>query len=253
MKTISTSSAIETIEQDHELDRATLVQDRVTTGRDAGHDVGEDEQAHALADAALGDQFGEPHDEGRAGGHDRDHEQTQFQVELGDEVDVEAEQRLVVTVEGVDESGRLQECQADREVARRLGDLLLTDGALVTPLRELGDDGREELDHDGARDVGHDAQSEDRESGERATGEEVQEAEHATGAGLGLEQSDLAPTHPGDRDVGAGLVEADDANREQDLVAEVWYAKDVPESPKHFWTLAVLVLVARSGRANGEG
>ena len=36
----------------------------------------------------------------------------ELEVELGDQVDVEAEQRLVVTVEGVDESGRLQAAPA---------------------------------------------------------------------------------------------------------------------------------------------
>ena len=122
-------------EQDHELDRATLVEDRVAAGGEAGDDVGEDEQTHALADAALGDELGEPHDEGRAGGHDRDHEQPEPEVELGDQVDVEAEQRLVVAVEGVDQTGRLQERQPDGEVPGRLGDLLLADGALVAPLR----------------------------------------------------------------------------------------------------------------------
>ena len=111
----------------------------------------------------------------------------------------------------------------------------------------------EQLDHDGAGDVGHDAQSEDRQSRQRATGEEVQEAQHATGAGLGLERLDLAPTHARDRDVGAGLVQADDANREQNLVAKVRYTKDIRQALKHCSTLAVLVLVARGGRTNGEG
>jgi len=73
----------------------------------------------------------------------------------------------------------------------------LTDGPLVAPLRELGDDGRQQLDHDGARDVGHDAEAEDRESGQGATGEEVQETEHAAGAGLRLQVLDLAPAHAG--------------------------------------------------------
>src|ERR1035441_7297337 len=141
----------------------------------------------------------EPHHEGRAGREDQDHEEAQPQGEPRDQVDVKAEQRLVVAVKGVDEPRRLQERQANGEITSGLGDPLLADGALVAPLGEFGNNGREQLDHDGARDVGHDPQTKCRETRQRATGEEVQEAEHAAGAGLTLEQLDLVPTHARDR------------------------------------------------------
>jgi hypothetical protein len=49
-------------------------------------------------------------------------------TEIGSEADVLKELKKV---EGVDEAGRLQQGQADGQVARRLGDLLLAHGALV--------------------------------------------------------------------------------------------------------------------------
>jgi len=107
MKTMSTKSAIETSRMIKNL--VGPPRSRPPTAR--GHardDVGEDQEAHALANAALGDEFGEPHDKGGSRGHDCDHEQTQPQVELGDEVDVKAKQRLVVAVKGVDEARGLQ-------------------------------------------------------------------------------------------------------------------------------------------------
>ena len=40
--------------------------------RQAHHDAGEDDQRHAVADAALGDLLAQPHDERRAGGQAED-------------------------------------------------------------------------------------------------------------------------------------------------------------------------------------
>src|SRR5206468_12407202 len=44
----------------------------LNTTRQSHHNAGEDQQRHAVADAALGDLFAEPHDEGSAGG-EREH------------------------------------------------------------------------------------------------------------------------------------------------------------------------------------
>jgi hypothetical protein len=137
------------------------------------HDVGKDEKRHALADTALGDELGQPHDKGRARGQDEHHEETEPQGEPGNQVDVESEQGLVVPVEGVDQTGRLQQGESNGQVPRRLSDLLLAHGPLVPPLGEFGNNRGEKLDHDGARDVGHDAQAEDGETRQRTAGEEV--------------------------------------------------------------------------------
>ena len=91
---------------------------------------------------------------------------------------------------------------ADREVAGPLGDLALTDRALLLPLLELGDHHREDLHDDRAGDVRHDPEREDRELGERAAGEELEEGEHAALLGLVLERADTAEVDAGHRDVG---------------------------------------------------
>ena len=57
-------------------------------GGDARHDVGEDDDGHAVADAALGDELTQPHDEGGAGGEGQADEAGLPQVEVGDQVDV---------------------------------------------------------------------------------------------------------------------------------------------------------------------
>ena len=44
----------------------------VNAGRQTRNDAGEDEQTHAVADAAIGDLLTQPHDEGGAGGESDD-------------------------------------------------------------------------------------------------------------------------------------------------------------------------------------
>ena len=56
-------------DDDGELEVAAFGADGRAARGQAGHDVGEDQDRHPLADAALGDEFAEPHDRGRAGGH----------------------------------------------------------------------------------------------------------------------------------------------------------------------------------------
>ena len=207
--------------------------DRLESGGDGGHHVGEDQDRHALADAALGDELGQPHDEGGAGGQDQHHEEGQRPVEAGDQVDARPEQGRVVAVEGVDEAGGLHDGQGHREVAGGLGDLLLADGALVPPLLELGDDGGEQLNDDGARDVGHDAQAEDGQAHQGAPAEEVEEAEHARRGGRALQALQARPVDTGYRDVGPDLVQGDDGQREDDLVPKVGDPEDVGETGEH--------------------
>ena len=136
-------------------------------------------------------------------------------------------------MEGVDQAGRLHDGQRHGEVAGGLGDLLLADRALVPPLLELGDHRREQLDDDGAGDVGHDAQAEDGQSDQGTPAEEVQEAEHARRRGRALQALQPGPVDPGHRDVGPDLVQGDDGEREDDLVAKVGNPEDVGEPGEH--------------------
>ena len=241
-----------------ELGLAALLVDGLEPGGDGGHHVGEDQDRHPLADAALGDQLGQPHDEGRPRREDQHHEEGQRPVEGRDQVDAGAEQGRVVAVEGVDEAGGLHHGQRHGEVAGGLGDLLLADRALVPPLLELGDHRGEQLDDDGARDVGHDAQAEDGQAHQRAAAEEVEEAEHARRRGRALERLQARPVDAGHGDVRPDLVQGDDGQREDDLVAKVGDPEDVGEPGEHgrflsvpsrWWSLAVHQGIARGGRA----
>ena len=154
-------------------------------------------------------------------------------AELGDQVDVGAQQGGVVAVEGVDQARRLHQGQRHRQVPGGLGDLLLPHGALVAPLLQLGDDRRQQLNDDGAGDVGHDAQAEDGQAHQRPTAEEVEEAENARGRRRALERLQPAPVHPRYGDVGPDLVEGDDGQGEDDLVAKVGDPEDVGEPGEH--------------------
>ena len=231
---------------------APLLVDRLEPGGDGGHHVGEDQDRHALADAALGDELGQPHDEGRAGRQDQHHEEGQRPVEARDQVDARPEQGRVVAVEGVDEAGGLHDGQGHGQVAGGLGDLLLADRALVAPLLELGDDGGEQLNDDGAGDVGHDAQAEDGQAHQGAAAEEVEEAEHARRRGRALQALQARPVDAGHRDVRPDLVQGDDGQREDDLVAKVGDPEDVGEPGEHGpssqWSPGAVVTSGSSGR-----
>ena len=150
-----------------------------------------------------------------------------------DQVDAGAEQGRVVPIEGVDQARRLHQGQRHREVAGGLGDLLLTHGALVAPLLQLGDDGGEQLNDDGAGDVRHDAEAEHGQADQSPAAEEVEEAEHARGRRLALELLQVVPVDAGDRDVRPELVEGDDGQREDDLVAKVGDPEHVGEPGEH--------------------
>ena len=56
-------------------------------GGDLADDAHEDDQRHAVADAALGDQLTEPHDEGRAGRQGEHHDAAPVRRVVGDQVD----------------------------------------------------------------------------------------------------------------------------------------------------------------------
>ena len=174
------------------------------------------------------------------------------QLKLGIRSMLVPEQGRVVAVEGVDEARGLHDGQGHREVAGGLGDLLLPDGTLVPPLLELGDDRREQLNDDGAGDVGHDAQAEDGQAHQGAAAEEVEEAEHARGGGRALQALQLRPVDAGHGDVGPDLVQGDDGQREDDLVAKVGDPEDVGEPGEHGpssqWSPGAVVTSGSSGR-----
>ena len=142
-------------------------------GREAGDDLGEDHQRHAVADAALGDQLAEPHDHGGAGGHGDDHDQ-----EGRGAVVVQQASRLQPWSRLPERASATMPVawrtrEAERQVAGVLGDLGLPGLALLLQRLEPRDHHDEQLQDDARRDVRHDPQREDRQLEQRATGEQV--------------------------------------------------------------------------------
>ncbi len=193
-------------------------------------DRGEDQQRHAVADSALGDELGEPHDEAGARGHRDDHEQLRPPGLVGQELvaggDAAVAEELTAAGDR-DERRRLQERERDREVARVLGEAGLACLALLVQRLEVRDDDAQQLHDDRRRDVRHDAEREDRQLQQRAAREEVDEREQALGplvlpdARLHVHEVDERRRH-----VRTETVEHDDGQGEGDLPAQIGCAED---------------------------
>ena len=167
--------------------------DRPQRGREGRDDLGEDQDRHAVADAALGDQLAEPHDHRGAGGHRHDHHQEGRGVVL-----VQQRVGLGVTVlqqaagaRERDDAGGLEQREAERQVARVLRDLRLAGLALLLEGLQPRDHDDEQLQDDARRDVRHDPEREDGQLQERAAGEQVDQVVDAGVVGL------VAETVPG--------------------------------------------------------
>ena len=170
---------------------------------------GEDQQRHAVADAALADELAHPHEQGGAGGEREHHDDHAERREVGQHVEAggvaaAAEQAAAAVVEQEGQAGGLQQRDGDREVAGPLRDLALARPRPLLPLLQLRDHHGEDLHDDRRRDVRHDPEGEDGELGERAAGEQLEEAEHAAAAlGLALQLLDGVEVDARRRDVGA--------------------------------------------------
>ena len=132
-------------DDDRELDVPRLLEQVRTLEREARHDRGEDEDRHAVAHTALGDQLTEPHHH-RGTGRPREDDECGLpwcevgdQHEAGREVEAERTEATVASLQREHEGGRLHDRERDREVARPLRDLLLPGLALLLPLLELRD------------------------------------------------------------------------------------------------------------------
>ena len=140
--------------------------------RQTDDDAGEDEQRHAVADAALGDLLAQPHDEGGAGGEGDDAQGKKSALQM---VTIVSPVLVLVSVKRDGEG--LHDAEQDGDVAGPLGDLAAAEFAFLLQLgQRLIDDG-EQLEDDRRRDVRHDAEGEDGELAQVAAGEEVDQAE----------------------------------------------------------------------------
>ena len=137
---------------------------------------GEDQQRHAVADAAFSDEFTQPHDDARACHHDDDHHDERNDRAILDDSFGTRLEELTAARQG-DRGRGLQNTQADRQVTGVLREPRLTGLAFLVQIIEPGDHDAQQLNDDRGRDVGHDAQGEDRQLQQRATRKEVHEVQ----------------------------------------------------------------------------
>ena len=121
----------------------------------------------------------------------------------------------------------LEDAQADREVARVLGELGGARLPLLVELLEVRDHHAQQLDDDRRRDVGHDAQRENREIRQRTAREQV---EHGHGHARVLERvRELVERDAGHRHVRAETIQREDSQSEQDLLAQLRYLECIDD------------------------
>ena len=167
--------------QDHEKDdvdgsEATpLVSDEgflvkvVDGARQTDNDADEDDQRHAVANAAFANLFAQPHDESGTGGQGENGHQHERWTAVVDQIGL----RLQRAGDGQG----LDDTQDDGQVARVLGNLLPAKLAFLLQPLEVREDHLHQLKDDGSGDVGHDAQRENGELAEVPAAEKIEEAQ----------------------------------------------------------------------------
>jgi hypothetical protein len=202
-------------------------------GGEAGDDLREDQERHAVADAAVGDQLAEPHDHGGAGGHGDHHDHGGADALVVDQLLVAAREQVAGAGQGHD-AGRLEDRQRQREVAGVLGDLGLAGLALLLEGLQPRDHHHQQLQDDARRDVRHDPEREDGQLEERATGEQVdQVVDPALLRRLVEAVLHVRDVHAGRRDLGPQAEDGDDQQDEQQLLAQVRCPECVGEGAQH--------------------
>ena len=229
------SAATQTRREHH---AAAAVQDGLALGRDAGGDAGEDQQRHAVADAALGDQLAHPHHQRRAGGHHQHDDDQGEDVELVWSWMMSRRAALQQPAVGGQrhDAGGLQDGQRDRQVAGVLRHLGLAGLAFLAQLLEPRDHHGQQLHDDAGGDVGHDADREHRQLQQRATGEQVDQRvdlRRVAAADLLDALLHVRVVDAGRRYRGTDPVEDDDAQGEQDLAPQVGCPQRRDESREH--------------------
>ena len=155
-------------------------------------DAGEDDQRHAVADAALGDLLAQPHHERRADGQRQHRHQPEAPAGGVDERQAALRRGLALEHDG--ERHRLHDRQHDGAVAGVLRDLAAAELAFLRQPLQVRPDHRQELQDDRRADVGHDAQREDRRLRQVPAREHVVQAEHRVLGLLGEDRERLGFT-----------------------------------------------------------
>src|ERR1044071_1127844 len=201
----------------------------------ADDDAGEDKQAHAVADTALGDLLAEPHDEDGAGGERDDRREDEAPAFRADAVGLEPAR---------DDEG-LERAEDDRQVAVVLVELLAAGLALLLQALELREDGRHQLRDDGGGDVGRHAEREDRDGLEVPAGEEVEHAEER-GADLLPDAAELVAVDAGRGDVRAQAVDGQQPERKQNALTQVGHGEHVADGGEELFHGFVAFSLQRS-------
>src|SRR5208282_4233523 len=140
--------------------------------RQAHHDAGEDQERHAVADAALGNLLAQPHDEGAARGQGEHGHQDESRSGSVHEIS------RLLQADGNAEG--LHGAQDHGEITRPHRDFLAAHLAFFLQLGERLIHHRQQLQNDRRRNVRHDPQRENGETPQVTAAEQVDKAQHRT-------------------------------------------------------------------------
>jgi hypothetical protein len=190
----------------------------------AGDDAGKDQQAHAVADAALGNLLAQPHDEGRAGGQ-RQHRH-QIEADAGIE-------HHVTAGEHERDANRLHRGQNHGHIAGPLRDLAPPQFAFLLDARQRLINHGEQLEDDRGRDVGHDAQGEDGHAAQVAAAKQVHQAQ---GRAALLVEEPLQHLGVNARrgNPRSQAIDSQNAQHEEHPLAQIGNPENIGELLKHF-------------------
>src|SRR5260370_2895913 len=143
--------------------------------RQTHDDSDENDQGHAVADAALTDLLAEPHYERRTRRERQDGHQRKAKPRVIDHgLAVGPRRRL----QGLRDRERLDDAQDDRQVARILPNLAPAELAFLLQTLKIGKNHGHQLQDDRGGDIRRDAERENRQTAEIAAAEEIENTQH---------------------------------------------------------------------------
>ena len=223
-------------------------------GGHAGHDACEDHQREALTpDTVLGDQFTQPDGEHGAGGHRQQHGQ-RLQPNAGRES--KRQDHLIQClhrkrIEDIDlADGRERRHGHGQDVCPAIHPAASLAGIFLHPALQRRDDRDQELEDDLGGDVRVDAHRKQREVRDRAARKQVKKPQESacprTARAEGLQGLKIHSRH---RNVGGKPVQCQDAQRDEQLAADVFRLPQVAPARKRclhagspsVWTYCLMV------------
>src|SRR6185312_12711812 len=205
-----------------------LVVEVTDPARQADDDTSEDQQRHAIADAALGNLLAQPHDEGGTGGEGKHAQGKELSFRHGGH----ALARAGRAGERKTDEEALHDTQRDRDVTRPLRDLAAAEFAFFLQLGQRLIDDSQQLEDDRRRDVRHDAESENRQLAQVAAGKQVKQTKR--GARVLVEEvRQRVRIDAGCRNVRAQTIDREHGKRERNAIAKVFDLENVEKFLEH--------------------